>query len=237
MSIAIKIRRGQGPFWSILKRLARTVLAFHLPVVPGVTQPLFGLLYHLHVLVREGVLWALRFFWFEPLFRSQCSSVGEGFQLEHLPYVTGSGRILVGDRVFLAGKSSFTFGNRAHNAPELRVGDDTFIGHNCSISVAESVRIGKHCLLAAEVRITDFDGHPVDAERRRDKEPTPPEGIRPVVIGDDVWIGQGSIILKGVTIGDRSVIGAGAVVSRDVPPDVVAAGNPAAWSNILKSEW
>ncbi len=226
MSIATRIRRGQGPVWGTLKRLARGVLGFHIPVVP-VTRPLFALLYRLHVLVREGVLWALRFFWFEPLFRSQCAAVGRGFRLEHLPYITGSGRIVIGEQVFLAGKSSFTFSNRVHNAPELVVGDDTFIGHNCSISVAGSVRIGKHCLLAAGVRVSDFDGHPVDAERRRAKEPTPPEGIRPVVIGDDVWVGQDSIILKGVTIGDRSIIGAGAVVTRDVPADVVVGGNPA----------
>jgi len=82
-------------------------------------------------------------------------------------------------------------------------------------------------LLATGVRVFDFDGHPLDAERRRRYEPTPAEGIRPVIIGDDVWIGTGAIILKGVTIGDRAIVGAGAVVAKDVPADVVVAGNPA----------
>ena len=186
------------------------------------------MLYGVHVFGREGLIWALRFFWYEPLFRSQCVSVGEAFHMESLPYLTGRGRIVLGDRVRLSGKSSFGFSNRLHAHSELVIGDDTFIGHDCSFGVAGSVRIGKHCLLATRVRVSDFDGHPLDAGRRRAKEPTPPEGIRPVVIGDDVWVGAGAVILKGVTIGDRSIVGAGAVVTRDVPPDVVVAGNPAA---------
>jgi acetyltransferase-like isoleucine patch superfamily enzyme len=226
MSIAVKIRRGEGPFWGTLKRAARKALGFHAPVI-GVTKPLFGLLYSLHVFVREGLIWVRRVFWYEPLFRSQCASVGSEFQMEQLPYITGRGRIVIGDRVQLSGKPSFGFGNRLRADPQLRIGHGTFIGHGCSIGVAESVRIGNHCLLAAGVRVSDFDGHPLDAERRRRQEPTPAEGIRPIVIGDDVWIGAGAVILKGVTIGDRSVVGAGAVVTKDVPTDVVVAGNPA----------
>jgi acetyltransferase-like isoleucine patch superfamily enzyme len=121
----------------------------------------------------------------------------------------------------------FLFGNRADTHPELIIGDDTFIGHGCSFAVSCSVKVGKHCLLAGDVQVSDYDGHPIDAGRRRAGEPTPPEGIRPVVIGDDVWIGAGALILKGVQVGDRAVIGARAVVTRDVPPDTVVAGNPA----------
>ena len=226
MSIVVRIRKGEGPFWGALKGVARKALHAHIPVF-ALTKPLFGVLYGVHVGLREGLLWSLRFFWYEPLFRSRCAFVGEGFRMEKLPYLTGRGRIVLGDRVRLSGKSSFGFSNRLHADPELCVGDDTFIGHDCHFAVAASVRVGSHCLLAGRVRVADFDGHPLDAARRRAGEPTPPEGMRPVVIGDDVWIGTGAVILKGVTVGDRSVVGAGAVVTRDVPPDVVVAGNPA----------
>ena len=77
------------------------------------------------------------------------------------------------------------------------------------------------------VRVFDLDGHPIDAELRRRGEPTPPDGIRPVILGNDVWIGAGAIILKGVSIGDRSIVAAGSVVTRPVPADTVVAGNPA----------
>src|SRR5205814_9956626 len=93
--------------------------------------------------------------------------------------------------------------------------------------IARSSRIGRHCLIAAGVSIADYAGHPLDADARRRGLTSPLEAVRPVEIGDDVWIGSGAAILKGVSIGDRAVIGAHAVVTRDVPSDSVVAGNPA----------
>ena len=230
MNPLILIRRGDGRFWGGLKRLARAFLRVHVPVGP-LSRPLFRVLYSFHVSVRTGGLWLLRFLWFEPLFRSQCAAVGRGLTMEFMPFMHGSGRIALGDRVRLAGKSSFMFLNRYDDAPELAVGDHTFLGHDCMIAVGCSVRIGSHSLLADRVRVSDHDGHPIDAKCRR-TDPPPREAIKPVVIGDDVWVGAGAIILKGVTIGDRSIVGAGSVVTRSVPSDVVVAGNPA---RVIKS--
>jgi acetyltransferase-like isoleucine patch superfamily enzyme len=225
-TISVKLRKGQGPLWGALKSLARGVLTCHVPV-STLTRPMFAMLYTLHVLGREGIAWGLRFFWYEPLFRSQCASVGDGFRMEKLPYIVGHGRITIGRRVRLSGKSSFGFGNRLGRNPAISIGDGSFVGHDCGFGIADSITIGQRCLIAGGVSVRDFDGHPIDARHRREHRPTPPDGIRPVVIGDDVWIGAGAMILKGVTIGDRAVVGAGAVVSRDVPPDAVVAGNPA----------
>lgn len=235
-AIMIKIRRGHGPFWGAVKDLARVVLNGHLPVF-AISRPLFGLLYHLHVLAREAAIWMLRFFWYEPLFRSRCESVGTGFRMESLPYMTGHGRITIGDRVRLSGKSCFAFSNHLESSPRLDIGDDVFIGHDCRFAVADSVRIGRHCLLAGGVVIRDSDGHPLDAGARRRNRPTPVEAIKPVVVGDDVWLGTGAIVLKGVRIGDRAVVGAGAVVTADVPPDTVVAGNPARVVKRLTGAW
>ncbi len=226
MSLTAKIRSGKGPFWGTLKALARGLLLAHVPVGP-LTRPLFGALYRVHVGVRAFFRWAVRFFWYEPLFRSQCHAIGKGFEMEKLPAMSGRGRLVIGDRVWLSGKPAFQFSNRVHADPELVIGNDTFIGYGCIIHVASSVRIGAHCLLARGIEVADFDGHPLDAERRRANDPPRVDEVRPVVIGDDVWIGARAIILKGVTIGDRSVVGAAAVVTRDVPADVVVAGNPA----------
>ena len=209
-----------------LRPIARRVLTAHLPVGP-VAQPVWGLLYQLHVAAREGLLWAQRFFWYEPLFRSQCAEVGSGFRMELLPYLSGRGRIVIGNGVRLSGKPSIAFSNRLNAQPELCIGDGTFIGHGCHFGIAESIQIGRNCLIAGGASVRDLDGHPTDPAQRRAGEPTPREGVRAVVIEDDVWIGATAIILKGVTIGARSIVGAGAVVSRDVPPDCVVAGNPA----------
>jgi acetyltransferase-like isoleucine patch superfamily enzyme len=223
MSLAAKVRRGEGPVFGPLKRVLKAILGAHLPV-NAVTRPLFRFLYRVHVLIRETWIWAKKFFWTEPLFRSQCESVGPGLRMEELPYIAGVGRIVIGANVRLSGQPQISFGR---GDAELVIGDGTFIGHACGFNAGKSIRIGKHCLFATGVLVYDLDGHPLDAERRRAGEPSPPEEIKPVTIGDDVWIGTGAVILKGVTIGDRAVIAARSVVTGDVPVDAVAAGNPA----------
>lgn len=226
MSLITQLRKGEGPFWGTLKWMIKSTLRFHIPVF-WLTRPLFAALYYLHVGVRESWARMRRFFWNEPLFRSQCESVGADFEMWELPYLHGSGRIVIGNQVTFGGKPDFVFGNCGEAEPEIVIGDHTFLGHGVCLLAASSIRIGKHCMIASGARAADYDGHPLDAARRRAGEKTPPEGIGRIVIGDDVWVGTGAIILKGVTVGDRSVIGAGAVVTRDVPPDTVVGGNPA----------
>ena len=152
---------------------------------------------------------------------------GRGFSDGAAPLCRGPGRLVIGRGVRLSGKPTFGFGHREHDPAEIVIGDDTFIGHGVSLHASRSVRIGRSCLLASCVWVSDCDGHPIDALERRAGRPVPPEGIGAIVIGDDVWIGTGAMVLKGVTIGDRSIVGAGAVVTRNVPPDVVVVGNPA----------
>ena len=191
MSIRDNIRRGEGPVWGTVRRVAKGVRSFHLPV-NAVTRPVFRGCYRAHVFARESVIWARRFFWSEPLFRGQCESVGVGLRMEELPYIQGAGRIVLGERVRLSGKPNISFGRPIDGTPpELVIGDGTFVGHNCGFNAGRSIRIGKHCLFATGVLVYDLDGHPLDAARRRAGEPSPPAEILPVVIGDDVWVGSG----------------------------------------------
>ena len=104
--------------------------------------------------------------------------------------------------------------------------------HAGRITAYAAVDIGDRVQIGPGGIIVDTDGHPVDpAVRRRQVEgltyPLDSVEKRPIVIEDDVWIGFGVIVLKGVRIGRASVIGAGSVVTRDIPPFCVAAGNPA----------
>ena len=108
---------------------------------------------------------------------------------------------------------------------KLEIGDNVGIS-GASINCKDSIRIGNNVMIGGGVGIWDNDFHSLDADVRRE---SPVGGIttRPIVIGDDVFIGARAMILKGVTIGDGAIIGAGAVVARNVPADKVAAGNPA----------
>jgi len=116
----------------------------------------------------------------------------------------------------------------------LSIGDRCFIGKGI-ISVAEDIEIGNDVLVSWGVTITDHNSHSVKfSDRRRDvadwharnKNWT---GVKTgkVVIQDKAWIGFNAIILKGVTIGEGAIVGAGSVVTKDVPPFTIVAGNPA----------
>ncbi len=117
------------------------------------------------------------------------------------------------------------------------VGDFTLL--NGAIVMAEElVEIGSHCLISWGVGIADSDFHPLEPAQRlidsqalapffKDRPARPKLKTAPVRIGDNVWIGMNAVILKGVTIGDNSVVAAGAVVTRPVSANTIVAGNPA----------
>jgi maltose O-acetyltransferase len=102
----------------------------------------------------------------------------------------------------------------------IELGERVFFNFNCIVLDVCRVRIGDYTLIGPAVQIYT-PMHPLDAAQRRHQE-----FGKPVEIGSDVWIGGGAIVLPGVRIGSRAVIGAGSVVTRDVPGDVFAAGNP-----------
>ncbi|MBN1806109.1 MAG: acyltransferase [Sedimentisphaerales bacterium] len=109
--------------------------------------------------------------------------------------------------------------------PKIIIGDDCTILYRFQCNAAQSVRIGRNVLIASNVLITDSD-HVIEP----DGLPVTKNGkfiTRPVLIDDNCWIGQNAVILKGVTIGRESIIGANSVVTHDVPSHSVAAGNPA----------
>lgn len=140
----------------------------------------------------------------------------------------------LGSRVVLCSRSRWTALGVSHPVVlrTLRPGAMLSIGADTGISggsfcAAHSLIIGERCLLGADVVVTDTDFHAIMPEGRRYN--TDPASIpcRPVVIGDDVFIGTGALVLKGVTIGNGAVVGARSVVTRDVAPGAIVAGNPA----------
>jgi acetyltransferase-like isoleucine patch superfamily enzyme len=138
----------------------------------------------------------------------------------------GDGRICLGTNARIRGEV-LTF----RHAGRIRIGDWFYLGPGSTIwsSDPEGIVIGDRVLVSMRVTIHDTDSHPLDPARRFELtremflhgHPQNDPGIRsaPIVIGDDVWIGLGATILKGVKIGCRAIIGAHAVVASDVPDD------------------
>ncbi|MCZ9884976.1 sugar O-acetyltransferase [Arthrobacter sp. B2a2-09] len=104
----------------------------------------------------------------------------------------------------------------------ISIGEGTFINYNLTALDVATISIGSHCQIGPNVQLLT-PTHPVEAQPRKDKL----ESAKPIVIGDNVWLGGGVIVLPGITIGENTVVGAGAVVSRDLPANVVAMGIPA----------
>ncbi|QNE35805.1 sugar O-acetyltransferase [Leifsonia shinshuensis] len=104
----------------------------------------------------------------------------------------------------------------------LHIGAGTFVNYNLTALDVATITIGEDCQIGPGVQLLT-PTHPIDPEQRRARL----EAALPIVIGDNVWLGGGVVVCPGVTIGDDSVIGAGSVVTRDIPAGVVAVGSPA----------
>ena len=147
----------------------------------------------------------------------------------HLPNAES---IVIGANTHVRGEI-LTF---AHGG-QITIGDYCYIGEGTRIWSAKNIRIGHHVLISHNVSIYDSDTHPIEdpAARRQQFQTIISAGHptkldlreEPVVIEDDALIASQCVILKGVTIGRAAVVGAGSVVTRDVPPYTLVAGNPA----------
>jgi maltose O-acetyltransferase len=122
----------------------------------------------------------------------------------------------MGERTWIEPPFYCDYGSNIH------LGSGVFFNFNCIVLDVMSVTVGDHTLFGPNVQIYTAT-HPISAEERR----TGLEFAKPIHIGADVWVGGSAIICPGVRIGARTVIGAGSVVTRDLPDDVFAAGNPA----------
>jgi acetyltransferase-like isoleucine patch superfamily enzyme len=163
---------------------------------------------------------------------------GEGFYCETAQVFRflrnrSSGAIKLGKHVSVYAGCSFSVGLNG----TCTVGDFTLL-NGALVMTEEKIEIGSYCLISWNVGIADSDFHPLQPAQRlidaralapffKDRPPRPKLKTAPVKICDNVWIGMNATILKGVTIGENSVVAAGSVVTKSVEPNVVVAGNPA----------
>jgi acetyltransferase-like isoleucine patch superfamily enzyme len=186
----------------------------------------------LGTVLRRGRIWKYRAL-------STCRRVsGSPIILQPVLFL-GEGAIVLGEEVeFGWSTSALFYAGYCHveaTTPEsvIEFGDGVQLNNNAFIkSEGPGIRIGARALLGSYVEIFDSDFHDLRPDRRRDGQPR----RAPVELGEDVFVGDGVKILKGVSIGAHSVIGAGSVVTSSIPEGVIAAGNPARVIRTLAEE-
>jgi acetyltransferase-like isoleucine patch superfamily enzyme len=149
----------------------------------------------------------------------RANRVGPRVTLSGRPKVVNEGTMTFGDRVQLdstVAKLELVALSGGH----LEVGDRVLINYGSSLVASNHIKIGNQVLIGTHVMVMDCDFHSVE-------DKTWDTTGEPVILEERVWLGNRSIVLKGVTVGHDSVVAAGSVVTRDVPPRTVVAGNPA----------
>lgn len=152
------------------------------------------------------------------LYLRHFTTVGARPRVYGRPRITNLGEMHAGNRFILFNqtvRSEFV----AYEGGKIEIGNGVFINYGASISAHEQVSIGDGCQLGAYACLMDNDYHQIE-------DRTKPGESRPIVLEENVWLGIRVIVLRGVTIGANSVIGAGSVVTKDIPPNCLAAGVP-----------
>jgi len=203
-----------------MKRLLKGMLSAALAVFPAPQHPQY-LTQGLHLRWRWGWLrarWCLLYYRVRQLFGGTALRAGKRFSVQGGLRLRGAGQVIFGDDVIVGTKTDiFTHDHHA----VVRVGHRSFL-NGTRISAVKYIEVGNDATLA-DVRMMDTDFHSL-SQRRQQKDA--PVGIAPIQIKNNVWIAAGSAVLKGVTIGENSVIAFGSVVVKDIPANVIAGGNP-----------
>jgi acetyltransferase-like isoleucine patch superfamily enzyme len=222
--LILKIKRAETPQARMVRDVYQRLMSFNLPDTAP-TRRLFASLFYAHDALEAGGELLAGKLLYEPMVRARFHKVGQRLSVSALPYLTGHARVTIGDDCRLGRVTIFS--GRFFDEPELVIGSGVTISTNVSFSVNKRITIGNNVSIAALSAIFDSDGHPSDLDRRLRGEPMTVDDIRPVTIEDYAWIGWGSHILKGVTVGKGAIVAAGSVVIADVPPGALAMGVPA----------
>ena len=159
-----------------------------------------------------------RKWYYKNLFKKYCISLGNSITILGDVKFTGGGKLTCGDNLFVRCDKFSPVKIHIDGKSELRLGNDVFLNNGVQLSCSKKIQIGNHVDIADDCLIIDNDFHSVGSVDAKSS---------PIIIEDDVWIASRSIILKGVTIGKGSVIGAGSIVTKSVPPFSFVVGNPA----------
>ncbi len=224
------VKTGQSPVPRAVFRIAKTLRTSSIPVIPPIHAPLYAL----HRALSSTLGNLARICWYTPLFQTRLTKPAPRMYLYGgMPLILGNLKCTIGADCRVAGRVNLSGRTSTRVTPELIVGNNCDIGWGSSIAVGTTISLGDNVRLSANVHLAGYPGHPLNAEARARGEPETDDQVGDIILEDDVWLATGTTVLKGVRIGRGTIVGAGSVVTKDLPHGVLAAGAPARVVRVL----
>lgn len=218
------VKARETPAARLIYGLGMAVRKMRVPQINAIHRPL----YLLDRLVRATLNNFLRVVWYTPLFQSRLEGYAPGLAVTGgIPLVLGDLKIAVGSDCNISGKTTLAGRTGGGTTPRLIVGDNCVIGWQNGIFVGTRVVIGNNVFMASNCSLVGYPGHPIDPVARARHLPDTEDQIGDIILEDDVWLATGVLVMPGVRIGRGTIVAAGSVVTKDLPPMSLAAGVPA----------
>ena len=220
-----RIKARDTAFMKFLYTLTKKILTFDIPPIRLIHMPL-------HMVIKtisSTALFIIRTLYWKPVFMLTLENKPKRMCYEGigLPFRIGPLDITIGDDCRIAARIALIGRGASKEKPQLIIGNNVGIGWRTGIYVGTKIIIGDNVRIAGEGSLSGYAGHPLDAKARARGEPDTDDQAKDIIIEDDVWLGRGVMVNGGVTIGKGTVIAAGSIVTKDLPPGVLAGGVPA----------
>ncbi|MGY5612706.1 acyltransferase [Vibrio brasiliensis] len=226
------LQHHENPSYRKLFLILKTVRAFDIPTPQWWNR----LCYLLYQTLTGFYLSLVRVIIHTPAFKGRLKRHGKSLYLfGGVPFISGPLSITIGDDCRISGQTTFSARPQSNN-PQLLIGSNVDIGWQSTIAVATRVVIGDNVRIAGRAFLFGYSGHSLDPELRAQGHGDECRDIGDIVLEHDVWLGTNVTVCPNVTIGHGTVVGTGSVVTKSLPPMVVAVGNPAKIVRYLNSQ-
>ena len=222
------VKTQDHPLALRIKQIHKAIYAFEIPAFTFVYLPLRLLHGGLNQLISN----LTRVLYWTPMFktrlnnRSSCSAKRLNL-FGGMPQVLGSLDIEVGSDCRISGQTTFSGRWSSCETPQLIIGNNVGISWQTTIAVGTKVVLKDNVRMGGRVFLAGYPGHPLDPTARAKGLPDSDDQVGDIILEEDVWLGSGVTVMRGVTIGHGTIVATGSIVTRSLPSNVIAAGNPA----------
>jgi len=208
----------------LIYRTVKWVITFDMPPVRAIHLPIHLLFSTIGSLIG----YILRTFYWKPVFMLHIKNKPRRMHYSGtgIPYMIGPLDIIMGDDCRISAQIAIAGRAASKERPKLIIGNNVGIGWRTGIYVGNKIIIGDNVRISGEGSLSGYSGHPLDAEARAKGEPDTEDQVKTIILEDDVWLARGVIVNGEVTIGKGTIVAAGSVVTKDLPPGVLAGGVP-----------